>query len=963
VADPLEILTVSLPTSSVDLAFSEAIRIKGGIEPYFFSYSGQLPAGLIMNTDTGIISGTPTTTGYVNLSVTVSDSTYPVTQTTTQVLGIETISELIITTSAVLPKCKKNVIINPVVLQAGGGPSPYAWSLVNGYLPDGISLNTVTGELSGTPVDKGDFIFTIQVTDSVSDTSEKEFFLHVSDDLTIVTGAVPDGAKDKNYSFALKAKGGFQPYSWRIKSGTLPAGLYFNTSTGAIYGKPAARQTFSITVEVNDSDSPARTAEKIYIIDVLDDLYIYTETIPNGRLDQAYIQRLYAYLGTPPYEWRLESGLLPPGLTLSSSPFGASLEGMPTEVGTYSFTLEVSDSGTPQKYVIREYTINIYGNVFMETTGLECAQSGAPYSDTLTALIGELPYSWKVVEGSLPPGLCLNSFTGHISGITHLVSGQSASFNVRCTDSGKPAGFDEQEFVIYVIDPLEIVTEDIRNGLQKAPFQAPLEGTGGVSPYTWLLLTGSLPSGLSINPDTGILQGTPMECGVFDFSIKIEDAAPVTNTVTRAFRIEVLCCNDYDISGNVDGMDGISVTLSGDATGTVFTDTDQNGDYVFEHLANGNYTITPESNDHEFEPVYRQIMVNNLDVSGFDFLIFINDSDHDGLSDAIEENWCTQVDNPDTDGDGIKDGDEDKNHNGIKEADETDPCNADTDEDKMPDGWEIDHNLNPLANDAADDEDGDGFSNLREYYADTDPRSIMDVPYFEPEIEDFETGDFTGFPWQTGGSGSWSVIDTSSHEGLYSAGSLDVEDYGTASLETNIFCEAGLISFWYAVDSEDGYDFLNFYIDGTLIGWWSGYIDFTRAEYEIETGMHNFMWVYEKDKSDSGGNDTAWIDDITFPGSVDSDSDGMPDGWEIDHDLDGLFDDSADDADGDLFTNQMEYLMGTDPRDPADCPPVSKGFDADLDVDGSDLSRFVDGLAGGVLTQADLQAFAESFGR
>jgi hypothetical protein len=340
-----------------------------------------------------------------------------------------------------------------------------------------------------------------------------------------------------------------------------------------------------------------------------------------------------------------------------------------------------------------------------------------------------------------------------------------------------------------------------------------------------------------------------------------------------------------------------------------------------------------------------------------------DDSDHDGLSDDIEENGCTQVDNPDTDGDGIKDGDEDKNHNGVKEANETDPCNADTDDDNMPDKWETDHNLDPLTDDAAGDKDGDGFSNLREYYACTAPWDIMDIPYFEPEIENFETGDFTNFPWKRGGSGSWSVIDTSSHEGQYSARSFNVEDYGTASLETNIFCEAGQVSFWYAVDSEADYDFLNFYIDGTLIDQWSGYIDFTRAEYAVDTGMHNFKWVYEKDKSGSVGDDATWIDDITFPGSVDSDADGMPDGWEIDNDLKPLTDDSAGDADKDLFTNHMEYLMGTDPINPTDFPAFSNGFDADLDVDGLDLIRFVDGLTSGMVIQTELPDFAKGFGK
>lgn len=154
-----------------------------------------------------------------------------------------------------------------------------------------------------------------------------------------------------------------------------------------------------------------------------------------------------------------------------------------------------------------------------------------------------------------------------------------------------------------------------------------------------------------------------------------------------------------------------------------------------------------------------------------------------------------------------------------------------------------------------------------------------------------------------------------------------------------------------------------FYLDGSLSGQWSRAVPYTQAIYPLTNGMHHFRWEYVKDKSDLGGSDTAWIDDVPFPGFVDSDDDGMPDGWEIDHDLDALKNDAGNDADGDLFTNGMECLMGTDPNNPADYPTLSKGFDADMDVDGADLSRMAEGLASGIVAPAEVQTFAEGFGR
>ena len=475
VCDPLQVLTSILPDALVGSSYSEAIRVTGGIPPYTFSYDGQLPEGLSLNSDTGVISGVPGSAGYVNVSITVSDSTYPTTQTVTRNLGVRTTSLLTITTSAVLPKCKKGVGMNPVVLQAGGGASPYTWSVVEGHMPSGIVLTPETSELSGIAEDRGDFIFTIKVMDSGYDTAQKEFFCHVSDDLTIATGAIPDGASGENYNFTLEGKGGLPPYTWRIKSGTLPSGMSFNGATGTISGKPTTRQIYPFTVEVSDNDTPAQTAEMTYIIKMLDELYIYTQTISNGRIDLPYSAVILASLGRPPYSWRVESGVLPPGLTLSSSPDPAIIEGTPTEVGTFVFTLKVSDTGTPVKTSLQEYTVKIYGDVVIETEGLKNANCGIPYSDTIMASGGELPYVWQITEGSLPSGLSLNSATGHISGITHLINGHSSEFTVRVSDAGNPSGFDEKELVIYVTDPLGIVTKDIQKGMQKLEYLVSLE--------------------------------------------------------------------------------------------------------------------------------------------------------------------------------------------------------------------------------------------------------------------------------------------------------------------------------------------------------------------------------------------------------------------------------------------------------------------------------------------------------
>jgi len=73
----------------------------------------------------------------------------------------------------------------------------------------------------------------------------------------------------------------------------------------------------------------------------------------------------------------------------------------------------------------------------------------------------------------------------------------------------------------------------------------------------------------------------------------------------------------YTISGTVSQLDGVLMTLSGDATGT--TTTDANGNYSFGNLTSGNYRVTPTKDGYRFEPTFRDIAVNNQDVSGVNF--------------------------------------------------------------------------------------------------------------------------------------------------------------------------------------------------------------------------------------------------------------------------------------------------------------------------------------------------------
>ena len=132
-------------------------------------------------------------------------------------------------------------------------------------------------------------------------------------------------------------------------------------------------------------------------------------------------------------------------------------------------------------------------------------------------------------------------------------------------------------------------------------------------------------------------------------------------------------------------------------------------------------------------------------------------------------------------------------------------------------------------------------------------------------IEDFETGDFSGYPWTFGGNASWQIA-SDSYEGNYCAQSEDISDsqYSSMQVELNVL-SAGQISFWKKVSSETNWDYLRFYIDGNEVENWSGNIPWSESSYDVSAGSHTFTWSYTKDGSVSSGSDCAWIDYIVFP--------------------------------------------------------------------------------------------------
>jgi hypothetical protein len=340
-------------------------------------------------------------------------------------------------------------------LTATGGTSPYSWSIASGKLPAGLKLASATGSISGIPTSKGNYTFSVKVTDSSSAAGSRKADKTTTASmtlpivaaptptaLTVSTSSLPSGTKGKSYSSAVQASGGTTPYAWSVTVGTLPAGLSLASATGLISGTPTATGTSKVTVTVTDAGSPAQTQSvKLSIVIAAPaptTLTIGTSTLPTGTKGTSYSSALQAGGGTTPYAWSITAGGLPAGLTLT--PATGLLSGTPTATGTTSFTAMVTDSGSPAQTKSVPLSIVVAAAAPPTLTisaSLPSGTAGTAYSNPMTATGGTPAYSWSITAGSLPAGLTLAATTGIISG-TPSTSGTS-NFTATVSDNSSPA--------------------------------------------------------------------------------------------------------------------------------------------------------------------------------------------------------------------------------------------------------------------------------------------------------------------------------------------------------------------------------------------------------------------------------------------------------------------------------------------------------------------------------------------
>ena len=295
---------------------------------------------------------------------------------------------------------------------------------------------------------------------------------------------------------------------------TTVAGL----ATAAVLATPIKNTQFSASTAINLAPALAMTKP----------------ALPAAKAAIAYSYQLASTGGTAPITWSITSGALPLGLSLSSTGL---ISGTPTTPGTATFTIGATDAATTPVTVTSAQTLAVAtATLAITTASVPNGIVGKAYSSTLTSISGVGALTWTVSAGALPAGLALST-AGVLSGSPSTAG--TFNFTAQVVDSSTPQQKTTQVFTFTIYAPLAITPATLANGSIKDAYTATLQSTGGATPITWTVSSGTLPAGLSLSAG-GVITGTPTTVGNSTFTIQAADSFAPQQTATASFTISIV---------------------------------------------------------------------------------------------------------------------------------------------------------------------------------------------------------------------------------------------------------------------------------------------------------------------------------------------------------------------------------------------------------------------------------------
>lgn len=415
------------------------------------------------------------------------------------------------------------------ITPATGGTPVFTYAVASGStLPAGLALSS-TGELTGKSTIAGNSSFSIIVTDSKGCNATAVFNLVVTDAVAIGTVPLPNGTTNVLYPNQTlpAATGGTGPYTYVATN--LPPGLVLDPNTHVISGTPTQAGTYPVKVTVTDANGNKVTQD--YSIIVRDPLVLAPATLADGTVGTVYPPQTIPTVTGGVANYAYTATGLPNGLAFNETTH--EITGTPTLAGTYTVSVTVTDGDG--KTVTTPYTILVKDPLVLPLATLPDGNVNVAYTSPAlpSATGGTSPYIYAAA--TTPPGLQFDPATRIVSGIPT----QSGLFTIPVTVTDQTGKKVTTNYTVRVIGALSLPTAALANGTVGTayPGETLPAVTGGTGPYTYQ--DANLPAGLTFDPLTRKISGTPTLGGAFTFSITAKDAANNSTTTNYSILVKV----------------------------------------------------------------------------------------------------------------------------------------------------------------------------------------------------------------------------------------------------------------------------------------------------------------------------------------------------------------------------------------------------------------------------------------
>lgn len=503
--------------------------------PTFSITSGSLPSGVTFDGLTGVLSGTPAagTIGTYNLVVRASNGVDPVANQNFQ-LQVNQAPKITSDNSTTFLVRR----LGTFTITATGFPTP-TLELVSGKLPSGLTFNPTTGVLGGTAIlgTGGIYPLVFRASNGVGTPATQDFTLNVNQSPAIVSPNRASFLVGVQGTFSVVATG-FPACTFSVASGTLPTGLTLDPVTGVISGTPAAGTTGNTLVRIQASNGVGTPSVQNLTISINQAPAFTSENTTNFTVGSPGSFAVKAS-GFPSVLYSVSSGKLPTGVTLNA--VTGLLAGTPAAgtSGVYRVVLQAANGvGTP---ATQNFTLNVIGQPTIISDNSTTFKVGSQGSFQVVASAFP-PATYQVIEGTLPSGITLNATTGVLSGTAPANSGGIYPIKIEATNGvGFPA---TQDFTLNVNQAPLIESGSKVTFIASTPAQFTFVTTGYPKPVLEVV-AGTLPLGLTLDPQTGILSGTPAASAGGSYALRIRASNGVSPDALQNFDITV------NLSGSV----------------------------------------------------------------------------------------------------------------------------------------------------------------------------------------------------------------------------------------------------------------------------------------------------------------------------------------------------------------------------------------------------------------------------